>query len=104
MAETNITELNFKSEVLESELPVLADFWAVWCAPCSMVATILTSIAAENEGKLKVVKINIDENEALVRAYGITGIPTLMLFKEGKAVNTLVGVRSKQDILTALGI
>lgn len=102
MTELNINEKDFQKEVLESTLPVLVDFWASWCGPCRFVSPIVTAIAEESVGKLKVAKVNVDNNGELAMQYGITSIPTLMLFKNGKVAKTLVGVRSKEEILKML--
>lgn len=102
MAEINVTELNFEEEVLKSELPVLVDFWAPWCGPCRMLAPMVAQVAEEQEGKAKVVKINIDESPALAEQYGIATIPTLMVFKEGQPVSTAVGARPKNAITAML--
>lgn len=102
MAEINVTEANFEEEVLQSELPVLADFWAPWCGPCRMMGAIVEQVAAEQEGKAKVVKINIDESPALAERYGIATLPTLMVFKAGEPAATAVGARPKSAILSML--
>lgn len=102
MAEINVTEANFEEEVLQSELPVLVDFWAPWCGPCRMMGPIVEQIAAEQEGKAKVVKINIDESPAIAERYGIATIPTLMVFKAGEPAATAVGARPKAAILGML--
>ena len=94
-----VTDANFKEEVLESDLPVLVDFWAVWCAPCRMVAPAVEEIAKEYEGKLKVCKLNIDEAPATASQYEIMSIPTLAVFKDGQVVEKIIGVVPK----TALG-
>lgn len=93
-----ITDANFDQEVLKSELPVLVDFWAVWCGPCKAIAPIVDSVAATYAGKLKVGKVNVDENGATPSRYGVRGIPTLFLFKGGKVVDQMVGYRPQQEI------
>ena len=103
MAGITITKENFGSEVLSSELPVLLDFWAAWCGPCLRVGPIVEEIAQEYEGKIKVGKINVDEQGELAAEYGIMSIPTLMAFKDGAAVETAVGIRSKKDLLKMFG-
>ena len=96
--EVEVNGSNFKQEVLESTVPVLVDFWASWCMPCRMLAPTVEKLAEENQGKLKVCKLNTDENQNIAAQYGIQGIPTLILFKEGKEVDRSVGVSSKQKI------
>ena len=98
MAEVKLTTDNFKAEVLESDIPVLVDFWAVWCGPCKMVAPVVAEIAEEYEGKVKVGKVNIDEEQMLAMQYNITAIPTLILFKNGEPAQQMVGLRSKAEI------
>lgn len=98
MAEIVLTEENFESEVLNSDIPVLVDFWATWCGPCRMIAPIVEEIANEYSGKVKIGKVNVDDAESVAMKYGISSIPTLMLFKDGKVVETAVGYRSKQAI------
>ena len=98
MAETIITEQNFEKEVLKSDVPVLVDFWAVWCGPCRMLAPTIEQIAEEQDGIIKVGKINVDEQPALAAKYGIASIPTLIVFEDGKVKNTMVGVRPKKAI------
>jgi thioredoxin 1 len=94
----HVTDANFKSEVLESSLPVLVDYWAEWCGPCKMVAPILDEIARDYAGKLKVAKLNIDDNQKTPGEFGIRGIPTLMLFKGGNIEATKVGALSKSQL------
>jgi thioredoxin 1 len=89
------SDATFEQEVLKSELPVLVDFWAPWCGPCRMIAPAVEAIAAERAGKLKVVKLNVDDNPATPQKYGIMGIPTLILFVGGDAKETVVGVVPK---------
>jgi thioredoxin 1 len=96
-----VTDDSFADEVLKSTIPVLVDYWAEWCGPCKMIAPILDEIAQEYVGRLKVAKLNIDENPATPPRYGIRGIPTLMLFKAGQVEATKVGALSKSQ-LTAL--
>jgi len=98
-----ITDQNFKDQVLDAELPVLVDFWAPWCQPCLMVGPIVEELAKEWEGKLKVVKVNIDENSALASQYKVMSIPTLFLFKNGQGVKQWVGVRSKEELEKEIG-
>ncbi len=98
MATLTFTEENFDKEVLQSDIPVLVDFWATWCAPCRMIAPVIDAIAEEYEGKLKVGKVNVDECSQLAIRYGIRAIPTLLLFKDGKVVEQMVGVQPKDTI------
>ncbi len=93
-----VTDDTFASEVLQSEQTVLVDYWAEWCGPCKMIAPILDSIANEYAGRLKVAKLNIDDNQNTPAAYGVRGIPTLMLFKNGAVEATKVGMMSKQQL------
>lgn len=93
-----ITDDSFQNEVLESSEPVLVDYWAEWCGPCKMIAPILSEIASEYQGKVKVAKLNIDENPQTPPKYGIRGIPTLMLFKDGHVEATKVGALSKSQL------
>ncbi len=92
----------FEADVLKSELPVLLDFWAEWCAPCKMIAPILTEIAEEYEGRLKIAKLNIDENPSIPPKFGIRGIPTLILFKNGTVEGQKVGALSKSQLTAFL--
>ena len=100
--EITITKENFESEVLNSTVPVLLDFWATWCGPCRMIAPTLAQIAEENEGKLKVGKVNVDEEMELAMQFGVASIPTLVVMKGGKAAAKAVGYRPKSDILKLL--
>ncbi len=98
----HVTDETFQSEVLESSVPVLVDYWADWCGPCKMIAPILDEIASEYDGRLKVAKLNIDENQDTPRKYGIRGIPTLMLLKNGNVEATKVGALSKSQLTAFL--
>jgi thioredoxin 1 len=95
---TNVTDSNFETEVINSDTPVLLDYWAEWCGPCKMIAPILEDIASEYNGKIKVAKINIDDNPATPAKYGVRGIPTLMIFKSGSIEATKVGALSKSQL------
>lgn len=98
-----ITNDNFQKEVLESSKPVLVDFWATWCGPCRMQAPVLEELAAESDS-VKIGKLNIDEEQALAIKYRVSSIPTLMLFKDGQVAETLVGLRSKNELAEMLGL
>lgn len=102
MAEINLTNDMFEQEVLQSDVPVLVDFWATWCGPCRMVAPIVEEIADEYDGKVKVCKVNVDEEEDLAMRFGIASIPTLMVFKNGECTDTHVGFAPKDQILGML--
>ena len=94
----NVTDANFEEKVLNSELPVLVDYWAEWCGPCKMIAPILEEIAGDYEGKLVIAKLNIDQNTEAPPKYGIRGIPTLMIFRGGNVEATKVGALSKSQL------
>lgn len=93
-----VTDANFEAEVLQAPLPVLVDYWAEWCGPCRMIAPILEEIAKEYAGRLNVAKLNVDENQQTPQKFGIRGIPTLMLFKNGNIEATKVGALSKSQL------
>ncbi len=95
MAEIILTSDNFESEVIASEIPVLVDFWATWCGPCKMLGPVISQIADEYEGKVKVGKVNVDEEEELAAKYGIQSIPTVLLFKGGEVVEQSLGFKPK---------
>lgn len=93
----HLTDSNFKKEVLESSLPVVVDFWAPWCGPCKMLSPIVEEMSKEYEGKVRVGKINIDDNPAMATNYGVMSIPTIMFFREGKVAAQVVGAISKAE-------
>ena len=97
-----VTDDTFEPEVLKSETPVLVDYWAEWCGPCKSIAPILDEVAKEYQGRLKIAKINVDENQATPAKFGIRGIPTLMLFKNGNVEATRVGALSKSQLTAFL--
>lgn len=95
---TAVTDATFEQEVIESDVPVLVDFWAEWCGPCKMIAPVLEQIATETAGKLKIVKLNVDENQGTPPKFAIRGIPTLLLFKNGQLAATQVGAVHKAQL------
>ncbi len=101
-AASAVTDSSFKQEVLESDVPVLVDFWAPWCGPCRMVAPVVEEIAEQYDGKIKVVKVNTDENPSVASQYGIRSIPTLMIFKGGQRVDMVVGAVPKTTLANTL--
>ncbi|RZM78621.1 MULTISPECIES: thioredoxin [Cyanophyceae] len=102
MAAVQVTDSSFKQDVLESELPVLVDFWAPWCGPCRMVAPVVDEISEQYDGQVKVVKLNTDENPSVASQYGIRSIPTLMIFKGGQRVDMVVGAVPKTTLANTL--
>ena len=102
MKEILLTENNFNEEVIKSDVPVLVDFWASWCGPCMMMGPVVAELAEDMEGKAKVGKVNVDEQPGLANRFGINVIPTFIVFKNGQVADSIVGVRSKEDLMEAL--
>jgi thioredoxin 1 len=105
MASTKIatlTQETFAAQVLQSPVPVLVDFWAEWCGPCKMIAPILDELADEYDGRVRIAKVNVDNDQALAAEYGVTAIPTLIVFQNGQVVEQMRGLRSKRDLKTTL--
>lgn len=102
MADLTFTDQNFEEEVLKSETPVVVDFWAEWCTPCRIVTPIIEELAKEYSGKVKVGKLNVDENPDASGTYHVMSIPTVMVFKKGQPVNSVVGAQSKENFKKAI--
>ena len=103
MAEIKITKNNFEAEVMKSDIPVMLDFWAEWCGPCRMLGPVVEDIAKEYEGSVKVGKINVDEESELAAAFRVASIPTVVVIKNGKVVNTSGGYKPKEELAALLG-
>jgi len=102
MTDVTLTDANFEKEVIVSDMPVLVDFWAVWCGPCQIQGPILEEVAKAMEGKAKIGKVNVDENSQVSQKFGIMSIPTIMIFKNGTVVKQFIGVQSKETLLGEL--
>ena len=102
MKPVEFTDDNFETEVLQSSIPVLIDFWAVWCGPCKMIAPIVEELSGELEGKVKIGKLDVDSNQKTSIKYGVRSIPTLLIFKEGKLADTIIGAVPKTHIVDRL--
>ena len=94
----HVTDATFETEVLQSEIPVLLDFWAPWCVPCKIIVSVLDELATELAGQVKITKINVDDNQAVPAQFGVRGIPTLIVFKDGQALATKVGALAKNQL------
>lgn len=103
MSEMNITKNNFEQEVLHSDKPVLIDFWAPWCGPCRMLSPVISEIAEEYGDKIKVCKVNVDDEGELAASFNVMSIPTLVVVKDGKVTNSAIGVRPKAQIVEMMG-
>ena len=99
---THLTDSTFHEEIGSSDLPVVVDFWAEWCGPCKMIAPILGEIADEHDGKVKIVKVNVDENPQLARDFDVMSIPTLIVFKDGEPKRRMIGAKGKPQLLEEL--
>src|SRR3989344_8966386 len=97
MTDVIFTDQNFETEVLKSTIPVVVDFWAPWCGPCKVVSPIIEELAGEFEGKVKVGKLNVDDNQAMASEYGIMSVPSIVFFKDGKPIKTMIGAQSKEN-------
>ncbi len=102
MADLTFTDQNFEEEVLKSESPVVVDFWAPWCGPCRIVSPVIEELAKEYEGKVKVGKINVDENPHTQSHYGIMSIPSILMFKKGQPIKTMIGAQGKENYKKAI--
>lgn len=104
MKEITVTSENFKDEVLQSPVPVLVDFWASWCVPCTMMSSVVDEIAEEYDGKIKIGKVNVDEEDTLAEQFRVNAIPAIFLFKNGKVAATSLGYKSKDALVKELGL
>jgi thioredoxin 1 len=102
MKPIEVTDGNFQHEVLDSDIPVLVDFWAVWCGPCKMIAPVVEELAGEYDGKLKVGKLDVDNNPETSMKFGVRSIPTLMIFKKGQVVEQIIGAMPKRNLVAKL--
>lgn len=102
MSVTEVSDSNFDKEVIQSDVPVLVDFWAPWCGPCKSIAPIIEELSKEYNGRLKVVKVNVDENKEAAMRFNVRGIPNLILFKGGESQEQIVGAVAKQEIVSAI--